>query len=97
MKDCPAIARVLPASPRGSPARRALAAEGHEAAIVSHQLPVWVARCSYERRHLWHDPRARQCSLASVTTLVWDGDRLTQIEYAEPAADLVPAKAGFGA
>lgn len=82
---------------RAAVADARVAAEGHEAAIVSHQLPVWTARRSYERRHLWHDPRARQCSLASVTTLLWEGDRLVQIEYSEPAADLVPAKAGFGA
>ncbi|RZS79047.1 broad specificity phosphatase PhoE [Motilibacter rhizosphaerae] len=73
------------------------AARGHEAAIVSHQLPVWVARCSYEGRRLWHDPRTRQCSLASVTTLVWEGDRLARIEYLEPCLDLLPAKAGYGA
>ena len=46
---------------------------------------------------MWHDPRKRQCSLASVTTLVYAGDVLTAIEYAEPCIDLVPAKAGFGA
>ncbi|NHC14897.1 histidine phosphatase family protein [Motilibacter deserti] len=72
-------------------------ARGHEAVLVSHQLPVWTARSSYEGRKLYHDPRRRQCSLASVTTLVWKGDRLVAVEYAEPAADLVPAKAGFGA
>jgi broad specificity phosphatase PhoE len=73
------------------------AAAGHEAVIVSHQLPVWTARCSYEGRRLWHDPRTRQCSLASVTTLVWADDRLTALEYTEPARDLLPVKAGFGA
>ena len=73
------------------------AARGHEAAIVSHQLPVWTMRCSYEGRPLWHDPRKRQCSLASVTTLVWEGDRLASIEYSEPAFDLLPVKQGYGA
>jgi broad specificity phosphatase PhoE len=37
-------------------------------------------------RRLWHDPRRRQCGLASVTTLVYDGDRFTDVEYSEPAA-----------
>ncbi|GMA22849.1 phosphoglycerate mutase [Luteimicrobium album] len=66
------------------------AARGHEAVLVSHQLPVWVTRLSAEHRRLWHDPRRRQCALASVTSLTFEGDRLVGIEYAEPAADLLP-------
>ena len=72
-------------------------ARGHEAVIVSHQSPVWIARRSLEGRPLWHDPRHRQCSLASITTLVFTGNQLVEIDYAEPALDLVPVKAGFGA
>jgi broad specificity phosphatase PhoE len=66
------------------------AARGHEAVLVSHQLPIWVARLSAEHRHLWHDPRKRQCSLASVTSFTYQGDRLVSVSYAEPAADLLP-------
>ena len=44
------------------------AARGHEAVCVSHQLPIWVARRSVEGRRLWHDPRRRECALASVTS-----------------------------
>jgi broad specificity phosphatase PhoE len=65
-------------------------ARGHEAVLVSHQLPIWVARLSAEQRHLWHDPRRRQCSLGSVTSFTYDGDRLVSIAYTEPAADLLP-------
>jgi broad specificity phosphatase PhoE len=65
-------------------------ARGHEAVLVSHQLPIWVSRLSAEQRHLWHDPRRRQCSLASVTSFVYDRNRLVSIGYAEPAADLLP-------
>ncbi|QLL08207.1 histidine phosphatase family protein [Mycobacterium vicinigordonae] len=64
---------------------RALAA-GHEAVCVSHQLPVWTLRMHVSGNKLWHDPRRRQCALASVTTLVYEGDRLAGVEYAEPAA-----------
>lgn len=67
-----------------------LKAEGHEAVLVSHQSPVWVARLKVEGRRLWHDPRRRQCSLASLTSLTYDGDRLVGLGYAEPAADLLP-------
>ena len=65
-------------------------ARGHEAVLVSHQLPVWVTRLALENRRLWHDPRKRQCSLASLTSLRYDGDRLVGIGYSEPAADLLP-------
>ena len=64
-------------------------ARGHEAVLVSHQLPVWVARLDAENRRFVHDPRSRQCNLASLTSLTFDGDRLAAITYSEPAADLV--------
>lgn len=64
-------------------------AKGKEALLVSHQLPIWIARLSAEGRSFVHDPRKRQCSLASVTTFVFDGDSLVAVEYQEPAADLL--------
>ncbi|WP_188037131.1 histidine phosphatase family protein [Actinotalea sp. JY-7885] len=66
------------------------AAAGHEAVVVSHQLPIWVTRQALQGRRLWHDPRKRECSVASLTSLHYDGDRLTGITYAEPAGDLLP-------
>lgn len=65
-------------------------AEGHEAVVVSHQLPIWVTRRSLEGKRLWHDPRRRECSVASLTALHFDGPRLTAITYSEPAGDLLP-------
>lgn len=64
------------------------AARGHEAVLVSHQLPIWVIRLAAEGRRFAHDPRRRQCSLASLTSFTFDGDRLVAISYSEPAADL---------
>lgn len=64
--------------------------EGHEAVLVSHQLPIWCARRSAEGRHLWHDPRHRECTLASLTTLTFDGRVLVATSYAEPAGALLP-------
>lgn len=73
-------------------------ARGREAVLVSHQLPVWITRLALENRRLWHDPRRRQCSLASLTSLTFVGDRLAGIGYTEPAADLLPgASVGAGA
>ncbi|WP_299038130.1 histidine phosphatase family protein [uncultured Pseudokineococcus sp.] len=65
-------------------------AEGREALLVSHQLPVWVARLAAEGRRYVHDPRRRQCSLASLTSLHYVGHRLEGVTYREPAADLLP-------
>ncbi|MGN6611237.1 MAG: histidine phosphatase family protein [Angustibacter sp.] len=65
-------------------------ARGHEAVLVSHQSPVWITRLKLEDRRLWHDPRKRQCSLASLTSLTYDDDRLVAIEFSEPAASLLP-------
>ena len=73
------------------------AARGHEAVCVSHQLPIWVVRSFAERRRLWHDPRKRQCTLASLTTFTYHGDRIVSIGYSEPARDLVPLHLRAGA
>jgi broad specificity phosphatase PhoE len=63
------------------------AARGHEAVLVSHQLPIEVTRRHYENRKLWHRPDRRKCALASITSLVYDGDQLTAIDYSEPAGE----------
>lgn len=60
-------------------------AAGHEVVVVSHQLPVWTLRRHLENKRLWHDPRHRQCNLASLTSFVYDGDELAEIRYDEPA------------
>jgi broad specificity phosphatase PhoE len=65
------------------------AARGHEAVIVSHQLPVWTVRNKLVGRRLWHDPRKRECTLASLTSLTYDGDDLASITYSEPAVALL--------
>ncbi|MGA8117567.1 MAG: histidine phosphatase family protein [Actinocatenispora sp.] len=64
-------------------------AAGHEAVCVSHQLPVWTLRRYAEGRTLWHDPRRRECALASLTSFHFEGERLTGVTYSEPAADIV--------
>ncbi|MFI6802420.1 histidine phosphatase family protein [Streptosporangium canum] len=65
------------------------AARGHEAIMVSHQLPIWIIRLAAERRRLPHDPRRRQCGLASLTSFSFEGDRLISVGYSEPAGALV--------
>jgi broad specificity phosphatase PhoE len=75
----------LAARMRSVMADAAADARGHEAALVSHQLPIWVARRSTEGRRLWHDPRRRQCALGSVTSFTYRDGRITGVRYAEPA------------
>jgi broad specificity phosphatase PhoE len=70
------------------------AAVGHEAVIVSHQLPIWMARSDAEGRRLFHDPRKRQCTLASVTSFSYVDFRVTSVSYREPAAELLRAHQG---
>ena len=82
--------REVLARMNGAVADARVAAEGHEAVLVSHQMPVWITRLGAENRWLWHDPRKRQCSLASVTSLVFEQDRLVGVDYHEPSADLLP-------
>lgn len=73
-------ARMLAAVHR---ARRRAA--GHEAVCVSHQLPIWTLRRYLDQRRLWHDPRRRQCAVASLTSLVFAGDALAEVVYCQPA------------
>lgn len=62
---------------------------GSEAVLVSHQLPIWVTRRAAEGKRLWHDPRHRECTLTSVTSLDFDGESLVAVRYAEPSIDLL--------
>ncbi|WP_045729299.1 histidine phosphatase family protein [Pseudarthrobacter chlorophenolicus] len=69
-------------------------ANGPEAIMVSHQLPIWATRLSAEGKPLWHDPRKRECTLTSITSLVFDDDgSLLRVQYSEPAASLLPGAA----
>lgn len=68
------------------------AAAGHQALIVAHQLPIWIARCDVEGRRFAHDPRKRECTLASITTFTFTDGRISGVSYSEPAAALLPGK-----
>lgn len=74
--------------------RARVAAGAGEALCVSHQLPIWTLRRHLEGRPLWHDPRRRQCSHASLTSLFFEDDRLIEIGYGEPAGASDPTVTG---
>ena len=69
------------------------AANGKDAIVVSHQLPIWILRSAIEGRSLLHDPRKRICTLASVTSIHIDDEGLISgVSYSEPAGHLLPKK-----
>lgn len=70
------------------------AGDGGQALVVSHQLSIWIARCDAEGRRFAHDPRRRECTLASVTSFTFRDGRVTAVEYSEPAGHLLPVKTG---
>ena len=86
--------REIAARMRGAVQRARELATGREAVCVSHQLPIWTLRRSVTGHRLWHDPRKRQCALASLTSLVFDGDALVQLRYSEPAGRSDPTQTG---
>ena len=69
------------------------AANGKDAFAISHQLPIWILRSAVEGRRMMHDPRKRECTLASVTSFHLDsnGD-IEGVSYSEPARHLLPEK-----
>jgi len=69
------------------------AAVGKDAICVSHQLPIWILRSAVEGRRLLHDPRKRECTLASVTSFELDTEGMVSgVSYSEPARHLLPQK-----
>ena len=69
------------------------AANGKDAIVVSHQLPIWILRSAIEGRSMLHDPRKRECTLASVTSVHFDDEgMISGTSYSEPAKHLLPPK-----
>lgn len=58
-------------------------AEGHEAVLVSHQLPIVMVQRHVQGKPLTH--ASRNCDLASVTSLVFDGGDVVDWAYTTPA------------
>lgn len=72
-------------------------ADGGEVVLVSHQLPIWMVARTVARKPLAHDPRARRCSLSSITTLAWRDGAFVEVDYQEPAAELLTQSIDLGA
>jgi len=72
-------------------------ADGGEAVLVTHQLPIWMVARTVARKPLAHDPRARRCSLSSITTLAFRDGAFVEVDYQEPAAELLAQSIDVGA
>lgn len=73
------------------------AADGGEVVMVSHQLPIVMVARSVKGQRLFHDPRKRRCTLSSITTLRREGDRFAEVDYQEPAGELLARSVDLGA
>ncbi|MBG6055365.1 broad specificity phosphatase PhoE [Salinibacterium sp. CAN_S4] len=71
--------------------------EGGEVVMVSHQMPIVMVARSVKGMRLFHDPRNRRCTLSSITTLAREGDRFVEVDYQEPAGDLLARSIDLGA
>lgn len=63
--------------------------QGREALLVSHQMPIVTLSRFVHGLPLAHIPTQRQCSLASLTSFIFDGYTLVGTLYEEPAAELL--------
>ena len=77
------LARML-----GAIERAAVAAEGHEAIIISHQLPIVMVQRYLAGLKLPHNPMKRQCDLASVTSVIFRDGEIIDYTYSEPAKEI---------
>lgn len=64
-------------------------ARGHEALLVSHQLPVVTVQRLLQGKPYAHNPFSRACSLASLTSMMFEGNTLVGWSYCEPAKELL--------
>lgn len=62
--------------------------ESGDVVIVSHQLPIWMLYRSSAGLKLPHDPRARRCSLSSITSFEVIDGTLKEVGYLEPGLNL---------
>ena len=65
--------------------------------MVSHQMPIVMVARSVKGLRLFHDPRNRRCTLSSITTLAREGGRFVEVDYREPAGELLAQSIDLGA
>jgi broad specificity phosphatase PhoE len=68
-----------------------------DVALVSHQLPIWMAHRIATGKTLAHLPTKRRCSLSSITQLRFAGEKLVEVGYVVPAPTLADEAKDVGA
>jgi broad specificity phosphatase PhoE len=68
-----------------------------EVVLVTHQLPIWMVHRSLAGEKFFHDPRKRRCTLSSITTLQKQGNRFVEVDYQDPARELLATAIDLGA
>lgn len=73
-------------------------AEGEgDIVMVSHQSPIWMAHLDITGKPLTHDPRKRRCDLSSITSFEKRNGVWVEVDYRNPAADLLKNAIDVGA
>lgn len=62
--------------------------------LVSHQLPIVMVQRHVAGLSLAHNPKKRNCSLSSITSLEFKNGKLQQVDYREPASSLAAIDKG---
>lgn len=70
------------------------AGEGGVAVVVSHQLPIYIARRAFEGKPFVHDPRRRRTTLCSITSFRFRDGLPVALDYDEVVTDLLPEGSG---
>jgi broad specificity phosphatase PhoE len=73
------------------------AADGGEVVMVSHQSPIWMATRRINGLRLPHDPRTRRCHLSSITSFERRDGVWAEVNYQDPAQELLAASVDLGA
>jgi len=60
-------------------------------------MPIVMVARSVKDLRLPHNPSNRRCTLSSITTLRREGDRFVEVDYQEPARELLESAIDTGA
>ena len=71
--------------------------DGGEVVMVSHQSPIWMATRRINGLRLPHDPRKRRCTLSSITSFQRVDGTWREVDYLEPAGELLKDSIDLGA
>jgi broad specificity phosphatase PhoE len=65
-----------------------------DVAIVTHQLPIWATHLHLAGQKLAHNPAKRRCALSSITSFEFVDGVFREVEYSDPAAELLRVDRG---